>query len=338
MKKFLIFLSFLLVAAYTINAANILIWHFDFDNLDTYTDPEAGKEIGPDYWIKESLTANNYVYDYHKDLSLPTDIISYDVVLVTLGYYTCWGDNQIVGQADLTKLANFLEQGKGLYVEGNDFGFNNSSSNLYKMFGCNFLGSGDIIDSLIGEDGSIVEGKSYTSIGGPSIGGGINCYIDDISADEGTLIFKCDRNKGHGVTYEGQNDSYRALHTSFCFNAVRGADARNELMKIYMDYLLPNSPIIEEQYQPFVINKIFTSSDVRDGRLSFTLANSARIKIDFYNIAGRFMAQLINDEFNKGTYQINLDFKDSGKMLSSGRYILRFDANGEVVNQLINLK
>ena len=89
MKKYLIFLSFLLVAAYTINAANILIWHFDPDNLDTYTDPEAGKEIGCDYWIKESLTANGYDYDYHKSLSLPSDISSYDVILVTLGYFAC---------------------------------------------------------------------------------------------------------------------------------------------------------------------------------------------------------------------------------------------------------
>ncbi len=74
---------------FNISAARILVGHFDPDNADIYQDPEAGQEIKCDYWIKKSLDANGYEYDYHSSTSLSIDISSYDAVIATLGYHTC---------------------------------------------------------------------------------------------------------------------------------------------------------------------------------------------------------------------------------------------------------
>ncbi len=41
------------------------------------------------YWIKKSLDAGGYTYDYHKDILLPQDISQYDVIIGTLGFYFC---------------------------------------------------------------------------------------------------------------------------------------------------------------------------------------------------------------------------------------------------------
>ena len=102
------------------------------------------------------------------------------------------------------------------------------------MLGAKYDADGDKISSLSGQNGSIVEGKSYNFIQNLSI----NTYMDEISSNGGTIIFQCNGNKGRAVTYEGQNNTYKVIYSTFVFGGVREESAKNELMKIYMDYLL----------------------------------------------------------------------------------------------------
>ena len=102
------------------------------------------------------------------------------------------------------------------------------------MFGITYNADGSSISSVSGQSGSIVEGKSYTMLAGVTP----NNYIDEISSNGAKIIFQTNGGKGCGSTYEGPDGSYRTLHTSFNFNLVRTEAARDELMKIYMDYLI----------------------------------------------------------------------------------------------------
>lgn len=102
------------------------------------------------------------------------------------------------------------------------------------MFGIKYDDDGGAISSVSGQSGSIVEGKSYNCLTSVAP----NNYVDEISSNGATIIFKTNGGKGCGSTYEGPDDNYRALHTSFNFTLVRTEDKRNELMKIYMEYLL----------------------------------------------------------------------------------------------------
>ena len=90
MKKYLLLLSLLTVFVTSVSSApKILLWHTNPDNRDTYTDPEAGKAILLDYFVKQSLTANGYIFDYHSGLTLPADISSYDAVWCAIGFLVC---------------------------------------------------------------------------------------------------------------------------------------------------------------------------------------------------------------------------------------------------------
>lgn len=89
MKQFLFITALLFTVTVTVDAAKILVWHFDPGGYDIYQDPEAGQRIRCDYWIKKALDANNYTYEAHSNTSLPSDISSYDVILATIGYFTC---------------------------------------------------------------------------------------------------------------------------------------------------------------------------------------------------------------------------------------------------------
>jgi hypothetical protein len=128
-----------------------------------------------------------------------------------------------------------LEAGKGLYLEGTDFGYNYSTNKtIYDMFGITYSADGGAISSVSGQSGSIVEGKSYNILANATP----NTYVDQISSNGAKIIFNTNGGNGCGSTYEGADGTYRSLHTSFLFTTVRTEDARNELMKIYMIYLL----------------------------------------------------------------------------------------------------
>jgi hypothetical protein len=128
-----------------------------------------------------------------------------------------------------------LEAGKGLYLEGTDFGYNYSTNKtIYDMFGITYSAVGGAISSVSGQSGSIVEGKSYNILANATP----NTYVDQISSNGAKIIFNTNGGNGCGSTYEGADGTYRSLHTSFLFTTVRTEDARNELMKIYMIYLL----------------------------------------------------------------------------------------------------
>ncbi len=68
---------------------NILLWHFDPFEYDRYYEPEIDDTIDCAYWIKKSLDANGYSYDYHYGITLPEEISSYKVIIGTLGFYHC---------------------------------------------------------------------------------------------------------------------------------------------------------------------------------------------------------------------------------------------------------
>lgn len=199
------------------------------------------------------------------------------------------------------------------------------------MLGANYDADGDKISSLSGQNGSIVEGKSYNFIQNLSI----NTYMDEISANGGTMIFQCNANKGRAVTYEGQNNTYKVIYSTFVFGGVREESAKNELMKIYMDYLLGTTPIVEEFDVPFTLtnNSTMSFSLNQNNCLNFSLTHPARVSVDFYNISGQLVKQLINNSFNEGTHQVNLNSNFNN--VSSGEYILNFKADEEVANQII---
>ncbi len=87
MSRTILFFYLLLFSTFTTRSAHPLLWHFDPFSTDLYIDPEVGDSIDCVYWIKKSLDAGGYEYDYHYDTLLPPDISSYDVIIGGLGLY-----------------------------------------------------------------------------------------------------------------------------------------------------------------------------------------------------------------------------------------------------------
>jgi hypothetical protein len=70
---------------------------------------------------------------------------------------------------------------------------------------------------------------------------GPDSYVDIISANGGTLIYRCQNNSGRAVIYEDAVHGYRTIYSTFIFGALRDqANAKQDLMAVYLDYLKGN--------------------------------------------------------------------------------------------------
>ena len=146
----------------------------------------------------------------------------------------------IIAQDEQSRLVDFLDNGKGLYIEGADFAASNNGTPLFEMFGCTYVDNGMPADtgnvsSITGQFGSIVDGKTYSYLYKEPP----DNFVDYISANGGTIIFKSQDSLGRAVMYSGPSNNYRTIHSSFVFSALRdGLHTKEQLMDIYLNYLL----------------------------------------------------------------------------------------------------
>jgi hypothetical protein len=231
-------------------------------------------------------------------------------------------------------LIDFLNKGKGLYVEGTTFGYNNVGSDLYNMFGIKYSGPGtddtNNLDSLFGQNGTFVDGKKYDYLANSLA----NHWVGEFGSEGGRIFFKCDKDKGRGITYEGPDKKYRAIHTSVLFGAIRDNEKRNELMEIYMEYLLGNTPFISEQYKSLSTDNFLLSHARWDqeGCISFILLKPSWVKISFYSVDGRLVRKVMDKKLNKGFHQYYYQAK-----MSSGRYIASIENENKRVLNIIKI-
>ena len=133
-------------------------------------------------------------------------------------------------------LVGFLNDGKGLYIGGNDFGYFNGGDPIYSMFGCTYLGDHTDVTSLTGPNNTLLGGSTinYANAGYPGD------YLDWIGSNGGDLLYRCQNNLYRAVAYAGPNGTYRAIHSAFWFGAMKDAGAshtKTEIMAAYMRYL-----------------------------------------------------------------------------------------------------
>jgi hypothetical protein len=134
------------------------------------------------------------------------------------------------------QIIDFLEDGKSVYLEGNDFGYYHKSHQVYKMFGCSFLGDHDPIVTLNGVRQTVMENESI----GYSMAGYPGDYVDWIGANGGEICLKSEEGYGRLVAYAGPDGTYRTIHLSCWFGALKNSGAvytKAELMACMMNYL-----------------------------------------------------------------------------------------------------
>lgn len=268
-------------------------------------------------------------------------IDTFNVLLVTCGWYRRPGDVSTIDTTSQTNLVNFLNRGKGLYIEGCDVAFYNNQTNLFRMFGCTFIGDGNPpglgnVQTVFGQDSSIVRWKlfSYLYKQAP------DRYVDIIGPAAGRIFFKSQDSLGRAVHYGGPTNSYRVIYSTFIFGALRDSiNTKTGLMAIYMRYLLGGPSLIgESSCGSLQALSVSPNPAWRRTDIEFNLSREARVRMRLYNVAGQMVCRLIDGQLMAGIHRISWKGKDDlGRKVNCGSYVLRVEIDGNVTARVVVL-
>jgi len=168
---------------------------------------------------------------YETLTSFPPDLNLYSNVFVCLGIYS---DNHVLSGGEGQQLADYLNAGGNLYMEGGDTWYYDNSTVVHGMFNINPVsdGSGDM-STVEGQPGTFTEGMSFNYSGD-------NNWMDHIEAvSPAELIFE-NQSPLYGTAVAYDEGSYRTIGTSFEFGGLddgTSPSTKEELMAEYLNFL-----------------------------------------------------------------------------------------------------
>ncbi len=181
--------------------------------------------------LDENTNSGDDIINAMNDLGIASDYTTtfpaepelYSSVFVCLGIYS---NNHQLTTAEGQILANYLNSGGKLYMEGGDTWAYDSQTTVHAMFGINGTADGTAdLGTVLGVAGTITEAMSFSYSGD-------NSWIDHLEAiNDGTLILN-NQSPAYGCGVINEQPGYKTIGVSFEFG---GLDAnRVDLMEEYL--------------------------------------------------------------------------------------------------------
>ena len=160
--------------------------------------------------------------------SWPEDIDIYANLFVCLGIYS---NNHVLSGSEGQALADFLDAGGNLYMEGGDTWYYDDETPVHPMFNISKIsdGSGDL-NILNGQSGSFTEGMSFNY-------GGDNNYIDHIAAISPAFEIFINNSPVYTAGVAHHAGSYRTIGCSFEYGGMANGTGINTRLKLMEEYL-----------------------------------------------------------------------------------------------------
>jgi hypothetical protein len=158
----------------------------------------------------------------------PDQLDLYANVFVCLGIYS---RNHVLTAGQGQLLADYLNNGGNLYMEGGDTWYYDSQTAVHSMFNINPVADGDgDMGTLQGQSGTFTEGMTFSY-------GGDNNYMDRINAIAPGFNIFANQNPAYyaGVAYNAGD--YRTIGTSFEFGGLADGSGISTKLKLMEEYL-----------------------------------------------------------------------------------------------------
>ncbi|MEZ5083862.1 MAG: C25 family cysteine peptidase, partial [Bacteroidales bacterium] len=162
--------------------------------------------------------------------SIPSDLSLYSSIFLCLGIYE---DNHTLTQNEGQNLANYLNNGGRLYMEGGDTWYFDDQTAVHNMFSINSPsdGSGDL-GTIQGQSGTFTEGMSFTYSGD-------NNWIDHIDATGSAFAILKNQSPAYGTAIAYDAGNYKTIASSHEFGGLNDASSpstKSELMGAYLQF------------------------------------------------------------------------------------------------------
>ena len=162
--------------------------------------------------------------------AFPVSLNLYSSVFVCLGIYS---SNHVLSSAEGTQLADYINAGGNVYMEGGDTWYYDAQTAAHPLFNITGLadGSGDL-STLQGQTGSLAQGMIFTY-------SGENSYIDHIGAIAPAVLMFNNVTPSYGAAVQYNSGNYKTIGSSFQFGSlVNGTSPslRDSLMMRMLTY------------------------------------------------------------------------------------------------------
>ena len=187
---------------------------------------EENSNSGP--VIKNYLDSCGVANDYVT--TMPSDLSLYKSAFVCLGIYS---SNHVLSSSEGTILADFLNNGGRIYMEGGDTWYYDAATPVHSMFNIQPLadGSGNL-NTIMGQAGTFAADMNFTY-------SGENNYIDQITnISPAELIFK-NQNPAYGCAVSYDAGTYKTIGASFEFGGLTDGtypSTKKNLMQKIIDF------------------------------------------------------------------------------------------------------
>ena len=168
---------------------------------------------------------------YEKLTSFPPDLNLYSNIFLCLGIYT---ENHVLSSSEGQVLADYLENGGNLYMEGGDTWFWDDQTAVHAMFNIFATADGNSdMSQVTGQTGTFTEEMTFNYSGD-------NSYMDHIEPISPAIMIFENQPTAYGTGIAHDAGSYRTIGTSHEFGGLDDATSpstKAELMAAYLDFL-----------------------------------------------------------------------------------------------------
>jgi hypothetical protein len=264
----------------------------------------------------------NLEVEYERVDAFPDDMNLYASVFVCLGTYD---QNHVLSADEGQVLADYLNQGGSLYMEGADTWYYDpqfTPTPVHEMF--NIAGledGGSDLSVLNGQAGSLADGMSFAFSGD-------NSYVDHIDAiAPAQLMFvNSEPSFGAGVSYDA--GTYRTVGFSFELGGLQDGDKnKDDLMIEILDFFNIQgvwTDLAEDSPRINMVSGSYPNPFYSHTAISFETVKTGRVSIDIFNINGTLVSKIFDSETGAGTHEVYWDGTDSfGSPVAGGVYFYR---------------
>ena len=264
---------------------------------------------------------------------IPDTISGYKSAFVLLGFFP---ENYSLTEKEGKILAQFLNEGGRIYLEGGDAWVNDPKTDVYDMF--HIVGTDDGLDDLstiVGAENNFLNGYSFMY-------GGINNYIDHIEPAEGAVLLMSNEDPAYGVMVSYENDTYKTIGSSCQFAGFIDQDGSNKdgVMAEILNFFDVGFTWtgIKEQKEQMSDVTAWPNPFSREITIDFSLNGNSDVTLDIYDLTGRKIITLVKGNLNKGGHRYVWNAQNfNGQRVPPGVYFYSLNTDNKTTSGKIIL-
>ena len=264
--------------------------------------------------------------------ALPENLDTYRSVFVLLGVYP---DNYQLESAEGTILAEYLQNGGNIYMEGGDTWFYDEVTDVHPLFKIKGETDGNSDLAVVrGEDGNFLSGFEFNYAGN-------NSYIDQISPEAGASLLMSSEDPYYGVAVSNVADDYKTVGTSFNFAGLvdQEGSTKDGVIASILDffeigYIWTGT---EENLIVPASTNVYPNPFNGVVNIDITLEQTSDVSIDIYDLTGRVISTIVQQKLNAGKHSFTWNANNNGTIVEPGIYFYRMKAGEEVVTKKLIL-